>query len=135
MSTRLLSASAAVLAADHKRDVDEATGHVVHARRLIEDLVGADQKEVHIHEFDDRAQAVQRGIDAGGGSGDLHAGRAVAGAAAHVVAADAAIQRVVARIADQGVGEGVAKYVQVCRTRDHAASCRGPGGASSGRRR
>ena len=54
---RAVALAAAVLAADDERDVDEAAGHVVHLGRLVEDLVGADQEEVHIHEFDDRAQA------------------------------------------------------------------------------
>jgi hypothetical protein len=41
----------------------QAAGHVVHLGRLVENLVGADQEEVHVHQLDDRAHPHHRRAD------------------------------------------------------------------------
>ena len=51
--------------ADDERDLDLRAGHVVPLAGLVRDLVRGHQGEVHVHQFDDRAQPDHRGADAG----------------------------------------------------------------------
>ncbi len=111
---RAVTLAAAVLAANDHGHVHQPAGHVAHARALVEDLVGADQEKVHVHQLDDRAQP-HHGRTDGHAHKALLADRRVDHAALaelfHQVARDAEEAAVVADVLANGVDALVAAHL------------------------